>query len=71
MKFGSKLWMLAVAMATVGCSDELEDGPNTQGGEQTINGPKTYMKVSVVQGVQTRATGGEEGDLTEGETGED
>lgn len=70
MKFGSKLWMLAVAMATVGCSDELEDGPNTQGGEQTINGPTTYMNVNVSTNVVTKAPQGTEGNPSGGEDGD-
>ena len=63
MKMKSKLWMLAVAMATVGCQDELGNDPNVTGGED-FNGPSAYMNISVNAGLQTRAnpTGGEAGD---------
>ena len=71
MKFNSKLWMLAVALATVGCQDDLGNDPNNGGGEE-FNGPSTYMNIAVNAGLETRAaaedsdgidpTGGEEGD---------
>lgn len=52
----------------VSCSDDLGErqGDNTDGNE----GPKTYMTVTVRQGVQTRATGGEEGDKVGDVSGE-
>lgn len=70
MKLNSKLWMLAVAMATVGCQDDLGNDPNNGGGEE-FNGPSTFMNIAVNAGLETRAerdddgvdpTGGEEGD---------
>ena len=71
MKLNSKLWMLAVALATVGCQDDLGNDPNNGGGEE-FNGPSTYMNIAVNAGLETRAaakdsdgvdpTGGEEGD---------
>lgn len=74
MKFNSKLWMLAVALATVGCQDDLGNDPNNGGGEE-FNGPSTYMNIAVNAGLNTRAgaedsdgidpTGGEEGDGNE------
>ena len=74
MKLNSKLWMLAVAMATVGCQDDLGNDPNNGGGEE-FNGPSTYMNIAVNAGLSTRAgaddsdgidpTGGEEGDGSE------
>ena len=74
MKLNSKLWMLAVAMATVGCQDDLGNDPNNGGGEE-FNGPSTYMNIAVNAGLNTRAgaedsdgidpTGGEEGDGNE------
>ena len=74
MKFNSKLWMLAVALATVGCQDDLGNDPNNGGGEE-FNGPSTYMNIAVNAGLSTRAgaddsdgidpTGGEEGDGSE------
>lgn len=74
MKLNSKLWMLAVALATVGCQDDLGNDPNNGGGEE-FNGPSTYMNIAVNAGLSTRAgaddsdgidpTGGEEGDGSE------
>lgn len=71
MKLNSKLWMLAVALATVGCQDDLGNDPNNGVGEE-FNGPSTYMNIAVNAGLETRAaaedsdgidpTGGEEGD---------
>ena len=58
MKFNSKLWMLAVALATVGCSDDIENGPNNGNGNGT-DGPTTYMKVAINSEITTRADGGE------------
>lgn len=74
MKLNSKLWMLAVALATVGCQDDLGNDPNNGGGKE-FNGPSTYMNIAVNAGLNTRAgaedsdgidpTGGEEGDGNE------
>lgn len=50
--------MLAVAMATVGCSDDIENGPNNGNGNG-IDGPTTYMKVAINSEITTRADGGE------------
>lgn len=69
MNFKSTLWALAFACAAVSCSDELENGPNNNEGNE-LNGPTAYMKVTVNQGQTTRASGGEEGDTENGETGE-
>lgn len=72
MKLKSTLWTLAVALAVVSCSDELDEngGGNDQGNELT--GPATYMTVSISSNATTKAapSGGEEGDLPEGEIGE-
>ena len=71
MKLNSKLCMLAVAMATVGCSDDIDNGPNTGGGQE-LNGPTTYMNIAVNAGLTTRA-GGEDSDNidpTGGESGD-
>ena len=57
--------MLAVAMATVGCSDDIENGPNNGTGNE-VDGPTTYMRVAINSDVTTKApTGGETGDDTE------
>lgn len=61
MNLKSTLWTLAFAVAAVSCSDELEGGPNNPQ-EEGVDGPITYVKVSVSQDVTTRAAGGEEGD---------
>ena len=53
MKLNSKLWMLAVALATVGCQDDLENGPVT--GTEGVDGPQTYMTVSINSEMTTRA----------------
>lgn len=70
MNLKSTLWTLAFAVAAVSCSDELEGGPNNPQ-EEGVDGPITYMKVSVSQDVTTRAAGGEEGDSSndQGESG--
>ena len=69
MKFNSKLWMLAVAMATVGCQDDLENGPVT--GTEGVDGPQTYMTVSINSETVTKAPQGEDGKPTGGENGDD
>ena len=72
MKLKSTLWTLAVALAVVSCSDELDEngGGNDQGNELT--GPATYMTVSISSNATTKAapSGGEEGDVENGELGE-
>ena len=79
MKLNSKLWMLAVAMATVGCQDDLGNDPNT-GGSTAPEGPTTYVKVSVTSAAETttkapqndpndKPAGGENGDKPGGEVG--
>ena len=55
MKFNSKLWMLAVAMATVGCQDDLENDPNSGGSGVVLDGEKALITVSVNTGISTRA----------------
>ena len=70
MNFKSTLWALAFACAAVSCSDDLENGPNNNEGNE-LNGPTTYMKVTVNQGVATKAENGEEGDVDDGEVGEE
>ena len=67
MKFNSKLWMLAVALATVGCQDDLENGPVT--GTEGVDGPQTYMTVSINSETVTKAPQGEDGKPTGGEDG--
>lgn len=70
MNFKSTLWALAFACAAVSCSDDLENGPNNNEGNE-LNGPTTYMKVTVNQGVATKAANGEEGNVDDGEVGEE
>ena len=70
MKFNSKLWMLAVAMATVGCSDDIENGPNNGNGNGE-EGPQTYMKVSLNTETVTKAPVGDTGKPSGGEDGDD
>ena len=67
MKLNSKLWMLAVAMATVGCQDELGNDPLNQEG---VDGPTTYMKVNINTETITRAPQGDDGKPTDGEDGD-
>lgn len=73
MKLNSKLWMLAVALATVGCQDDLGNDPNggTQG--NGLEGEKAKIAVAVNTGITTRATydnptPGEDGDGDEAGT---
>lgn len=72
MKLNSKLWMLAVALATVGCQDDLGNDPNggTQG--NGLEGEKAKIAVAVNTGIATRAyenpIPGEEGDGDEAGT---
>ena len=65
MKFNSKLWMLAVALATVGCQDDLENGPVT--GTEGVDGPQTYMTVTINSETVTKAPQGENGKPAGGE----
>lgn len=70
MKLKSTLWALAFACAAVSCSDDLDEGPNGNNGQEK-NETKTFMQVSINTGVVTRAAGGEEGESSDkGETGE-
>lgn len=66
MNFKSTLWALAFACVAVSCSDDLENGPNNNEGNE-LNGPTTYMKVTISSTPTTKATGGEEGDNPTGE----
>lgn len=71
MKLKSTLWTLAFACAAVSCSDDLNDldkGDDTQGKDK----PTAYVRVTVNTGMATKAgpTGGEDGDVKDGETGE-
>lgn len=60
--------LAAVVLLAAGCSDDLENqGNGSDNGE--LNGPQTYMKVSVNPGVVTKAAAGEEGDTQNGEEG--
>ncbi|MCI7285387.1 Mfa1 family fimbria major subunit [Parabacteroides sp. AGMB00274] len=69
MNFKSTLWALAFACVAVSCSDDVEDGlDNNEGNE--LNGPTTYMKVTISSTPTTKATGGEEGDNPLGEIGD-
>lgn len=69
MNFKSTLWALAFASVAVSCSDDVEDGlDNNEGNE--LNGPTTYMKVTISSTPTTKATGGEEGDEPNGEIGD-
>ena len=73
MKLNSKLWMLAVALATVGCQDDLGNDPNNGGGVE-LKGEKALIQVAVSTGATTRAadpTPGEEGDGDEAGTVEE
>lgn len=72
MNFKSTLWALAFACAAVSCSDDLENGPNNNEGNE-LNGPTTYMKVTINSNVTTKAdpSGGEEGDKPNGEIGDE
>lgn len=60
MNFKSTLWALAFACAAVSCSDDLENGPNNNEGNE-LNGPTTYMKVNISSNITTKAepAGGE------------
>lgn len=69
MNFKSTLWALAFACVAVSCSDDLENGPNNNEGNE-LNGPTTYMKVTISSTPTTKATGGEEGDEPNGEIGD-
>lgn len=72
MRLKSTLWALAFACVAMSCSDDLDDGPNNNGNNSAgLEGPTTFMKVSINQGTSTKApTGGEIGDVDEGEVGD-
>lgn len=72
MNLKSTLWALAFACAAVSCSDDVDDGLNNNE-ENELTGPTTYMKVTINSNVTTKAdpTGGEEGDVDEGELGDE
>ena len=69
MKLNSKLWMLAVAMATVGCQDDIDDSIDK--GSNGANGPQTYMKVNINTETVTKAPQGDTGKPSGGEDGDD
>ena len=69
MKFDSKLWMLAVALATVGCQDDIDDSIDK--GSNGANGPQTYMKVNINTETVTKAPQGDIGKPSGGEDGDD
>lgn len=69
MKFNSKLWMLAVALATVGCQDDIDDSIDK--GSNGANGPQTYMKVNINTETVTKAPQGDTGKPSGGEDGDD
>lgn len=73
MNLKSTLWALAFACAAVSCSDELENEPNNNEIVDELNGPTTYMKVTINSNMTTKATptGGEEGDMPNGEIGDE
>lgn len=57
MKLKSTLWALAFACAAVSCSDDLDEGPNGNNGQEA-DGIKTYVKVAVNTGIGTKASTG-------------
>lgn len=69
MKLNSKLWMLAVALATVGCQDDIDD--RIDKGSNGANGPQTYMKVNINTETVTKAPQGDTGKPSGGEDGDD
>lgn len=75
MKLKSTLWALALAFAAVSCSDDLENGPGSNGTDED-NGQKAYLKINistVSDGVMTKVANdngagwGEEGNGSLGE----
>lgn len=57
MKLKSTLWALALAFAAVSCSDDLENGPGSNGTDED-NGQKAYMTINistVSDGMMTKA----------------
>ena len=73
MKFNSKLWMLAVAMATVGCQDDLVDGGGT-GTTTPEDGEGVYLTVNIASpsnmGTKASADAEDGDDFLPGEPGE-
>lgn len=57
MKLKSTLWALAFACAAVSCSDDLDEGPNGNNGQEA-DGIKTYVKVAINTGIGTKASTG-------------
>lgn len=55
MKLKSTLWALAFACAAVSCSDDLDEGPNGNNGQEA-DGIKTYVKVAINTGIGTKAS---------------
>lgn len=64
MNFKSTLWALAFACAAVSCSDDLENGPNNNEGNE-LNGPTAKVNVMVNTEMTTKARAGENGDNNE------
>ena len=58
MNFKNALWALAFACAAVSCSDDLENGPNNNEGNE-LNGETAFVRVAINTGAVTRANGGE------------
>lgn len=71
MKLKGLFWTLAFASVAVSCADSLSDGTGNENNVSGIEGPQTYMTVSISSDA-TRATpaGGEEGDVPGGEIGD-
>lgn len=55
MKLKSTLWALAFACAAVSCSDDLDEGPNGNNGQEA-DGIKTYVKVAINTGIGTKVS---------------
>lgn len=67
MNFKSTLWALAFACAAVSCSDDLENGPNNNEGNE-LNGPTAKINVAISTEMTTKGAG-ENGDDSNGEKG--
>ena len=71
MKLNSKLWMLAVALATVGCQDDLDNSGTGTNQGNGLEGETAKITVAVNTGITTRAETAGESDLpTPGEEGD-